>query len=109
MSIVMLVRGVVPSEVSSFANWDSYSFSRALSSCWILADNLWHGGLKISHCFPLIYCSIINDSWFKMSDIFSLMQGEVFVSVIGKKYVDRCSALNLMDTANYVYVWISSL
>ena len=26
------------------------------------------------------------------------MEGEVFADVIGNKYVDRCSALNLMDT-----------
>ena len=51
-------------------------------------------------CFPLFYCSVIHDSWLKMSDVFSLMEGEVFVGVIGNKYIDRCSALNLMDTAN---------
>ena len=28
------------------------------------------------------------------------MEGEVFVVVIGNEYVDRCSVLNLMDTAN---------
>ena len=30
-----------------------------------------------------------------MSDIFSLMEGEVFVGVIGNKYVDRCFFLIL--------------
>ena len=43
-----------------------------------------------------------------MSDVFSLMEGEVFVGVIGNKYVDTCSALNLMDTANDVYVQVFS-
>ena len=44
-----------------------------------------------------------------MSDLFSLMEGEVFVCVIGNKYVDRCFVLNLMDTANDVYVLVFSL
>ena len=44
VSIIMLVRGVVPIKVSSFANWDSHSFSRALRSCWIFLDNSWHDG-----------------------------------------------------------------
>ena len=33
------------------------------------------------------------------------MEVEVFVGVIGNKYIDTCSAFNLMDTANDVYVW----
>ena len=48
VSIVMLVRGVVPTEVSSLVNWDSYSFSKVLSSCWMVLDSSWHGGLKVS-------------------------------------------------------------
>ena len=48
VSIVMLVRGVVPIEVSSFVNWDSYSCSKVLSFCWIVWDNSWQGGLKVS-------------------------------------------------------------
>ena len=59
-------------------------------------------------CFNLLYCSVIYDSWFKMSNIFSLMEGEVFVGVIGNKYVYRCFVLNLMDTTNDVYVWVFS-
>ena len=31
-----------------------------------------------------------------MSDVFSLVEGEVFVSVIENKSFDRCSALNLV-------------
>ena len=53
VSIVMLVRGVVPIEVSSFANWDSYSCSKASSSCWIVWDNSWWGGLKVSGVLSL--------------------------------------------------------
>ena len=49
------------------------------------------------------------DSWFKMSNIFSLMEGEVFVGIIRDKYVDICSALDLMDTTNDVHIWVSSL
>ena len=60
-------------------------------------------------CFPLFYCRVINDSWFKMTDIFSIMEAEVFVGVIRNKYVDRCSALDLMDTTNDVHIWVSSL
>ena len=59
-------------------------------------------------CFSLFYCSVIHDSWFKVSNVFSLMEGEVFVGVMRNKYVDRCFALNLMDTTNDVYVWIFS-
>ena len=48
VSIVMLVRSVVPIEVSSFVNWDSYSHSNNSSSSWTVLDNSWHGGLKVS-------------------------------------------------------------
>ena len=34
------------------------------------------------------------------------MEGEVFVGVIGNTYVDTCSAFNVMDTANDVYIWV---
>ena len=50
-----------------------------------------------------------SKTWFKVSKIFPLMEGEVFVGVIGNKYIDRCSALNVMDAANDVYVWVFSL
>ena len=60
VSIIILVRGVVPIEVSSFVNWDSYSFSRVLSSCWILLDSSWHGGLKVSGVTvsPIIFFNV---------------------------------------------------
>ena len=48
VSIVMLSRGVFPIEVSSFANWDSYSCSKVSNSCWIVLDNSWQLGLKVS-------------------------------------------------------------
>ena len=48
VSIVMLVRGVVLIEVSSFVKWDSYSCSNNSSSSWTVLDNSWHGGLKVS-------------------------------------------------------------
>ena len=48
VSIVMLVRGVVPIEVSSFMNWDLYSLSNSSSSFWTVVDNSWCGGLKVS-------------------------------------------------------------
>ena len=33
----------------------------------------------------------------------------MFVGVIRNKYVDRCFALNLVNTAKYVNIWILSL
>ena len=121
----MLVIGIFPIDVSYFANWDSYSFSRLSRSFWILLGNVWHDGLKIlgfyllcHHflqgytdslmCFPFIYCSVINDSWFKMSNISSLMESEVSVSVVGHEYVDRGFTLNSVDTTNFLYIWVSS-
>ena len=44
-----------------------------------------------------------------VSDIFFLVEGEVFVGVIRNKYVDRCFAPNLMDTTNDVYIRAFSL
>ena len=41
-----------------------------------------------------------------MSNIFFLVAGEAFVSVIGNKYVNSCSALNFVDAINYVYVQV---
>ena len=48
VSIIMLVRGVVPIEVSSFANCDSYSCSNNSSSFQTAVDNSWCGGSKVS-------------------------------------------------------------
>ena len=59
--------------------------------------------------FCLIYCGVINSGWFKVSNVFSLVEGEVFVGVTGNKYVDRCPAFNLVDAINYIYVRVSSL
>ena len=57
-------------------------------------------------CFLLICC--IHDSWFKVSNIFSFVEHEVFIGIIGDKYVDRCLALDLVNATNYVDVWIPS-
>ena len=58
-------------------------------------------------CFWLVYCT--HDSFFKVSNIFSFVECEVFISIIRDKYIDRCLALDLMNATNYVDVWIPFL
>ena len=48
VSIVISVRGVVPIEVSSCINWESYSFNNVVSLVSTCCFNLWWGGLKVS-------------------------------------------------------------
>ena len=48
LSIFISVRGVVPMVVSSWANWESYSFSISPSFVSIFYFSLWCGGLKVS-------------------------------------------------------------
>ena len=48
VSIVMLVKGVVPIEISSFVNWDSYSHNTKSWSFCTAVDSSWHGRLKVS-------------------------------------------------------------
>ena len=47
VSIVMLVKGVVPIVVSSLANCDSYSCSNNLRLSCTAAESSCHGGLKV--------------------------------------------------------------
>ena len=48
VSIVMLVKGVVPIVVSSLVNCDSYSCNNNLRLSCIVAESSCHGGLKLS-------------------------------------------------------------
>ena len=48
ISIVMLVKGVVPIVVSSLANCDSYSCNNNLILSCIGVESSYHGGLKVS-------------------------------------------------------------
>ena len=48
VSIVMLVKGVVPIEVSFLANCDSYSCSSNSRSFCTTVESSWHGRLKAS-------------------------------------------------------------
>ena len=48
VSIVISVRGVVPMEVSSYANWELYSFSGSVSLVSTFCFSIWWGGLKVS-------------------------------------------------------------
>ena len=48
MSIVMLVKGVVPIDVSSLVNCDSCSSNSNLRLSCIGAESLCHGGSKVS-------------------------------------------------------------
>ena len=48
ISIVMLVKGVVPIVVSSLANCDSYSCNSSLRLSCIGVESSCHGGLKVS-------------------------------------------------------------
>ena len=47
-SIVMLVKGVVPIEVSSFVNCDSYSCNNSARSFCTAVESSCYGGLKVS-------------------------------------------------------------
>ena len=42
------MRGVVPTEVSSHANCDSYSFKSASNLVLMFGLSLWHGGSNVS-------------------------------------------------------------
>ena len=46
---------------------------------------------------------------FKVSNVFPFMKSEVFISVIGDEYVDRCPVLDLVNAINYANVGVSSL
>ena len=48
VSIVMLVKGVVPIDISSLANCDLCSSNSNLRLCCIGAESLCHGGSKVS-------------------------------------------------------------
>ena len=71
-------------------------FSHHFLQCYVIS----------SMCFLLVYCIGIHDSWFKVSDTFSLVEHYMFIGITRDKYVDRCLALDLMNTTNYVDVWI---
>ena len=48
VSIVMLIKGVMPIVVLSLANCDSYSCNNNVRSSCIVAESSCHGGLKVS-------------------------------------------------------------
>ena len=119
VSIVMLVKGVVPIVVSSLANSDSYSCSNSLRLSCTAAESSCHGGLKVlgvtvsdiifTVCvmYILLICRI-QDCWFEVSNIFSFVKCEVFICVIRDKNVNRCPVIDLVNAINYVNVWVSS-
>ena len=58
-------------------------------------------------CLSLI-CGV-QCYWFKVSNVFPFMKGEVFISVTGDENVDRCPVLDLVNAINYVDVGVSTL
>ena len=58
-------------------------------------------------CFSLI-CGV-QYYRFKVSKVFTFMKGEVLISIIGDKNVDRCLVLGLVNAINHVNVGVSTL
>ena len=50
MLMVISMRGVVPMDISSLANWEAYSFKSVSTLDSILGHSLWQCGLKVSGC-----------------------------------------------------------
>ena len=123
VSIVMLVKGVVPIEVSSLVDCDSYSCNNSSRSSCTAAESSWHGGLKVSGVTfsDIIFFSVTLFVWcvscwsvesktagLWWSNVFSFVKCEVFIGVIRDKYVNRCLTFDLVNAINYVNVWILS-
>ena len=125
VSIVMLVKGVVPIDVSSLVNCDSYSCKSNLRLSCISVESSCHGGsIKGVRCngfgHHFLQCDTVSMMCLslicgvqyyqlKVSNVFPFVKGEVFISVIGDKNVDQHLVLYLVNAINYVNIGVSSL
>ena len=53
-------------------------------------------------CLCLIYFGITNSGEFKVSNIFSVVEGEIFVDVIGNKYIGRFFIILMFGSLPFV-------
>ena len=129
MSVVISVRGVVPMDVSSLANWEAYCFRSASTLDSVFGLSLWWGGWKVSSCTcsaiifwsdticwvsiwltlgMCIICHTIFYGGFEASCVFSFVKFNVFVCVIRHQNIDRCFPFYVLDAIDYVCIWVSS-
>ena len=130
MSVVISVRGVVPMDVSSLANWEAYCFKRASSlgfNVWLQFVVRWMEGVWLylfcHHilksdpiCWVCIWLTLgmysishtILYGRFKASCVFTFVEFNVFVCVIRHQNVDRCFPFYVMDAVDDVYIWVPS-
>ena len=104
VSFIISVRGVVPMEVSSCANWESYYFNNAVSFASMCCFSLWRVGLKMSSstCSAIIHCvvilCIVGVSGFAQECGF-------FLSSISPRVGSRCPTYSPL--LNVIYILVS--